>query len=503
MVFWILGGLSLWGADRRPNILFLFSDDQSYKTVSCYPEALPGVKTPNIDALARDGVRFSYAYMGSWCMPSRATLLTGRHPHGIDTMRMQGPYPGSTYDPSVCRFWPKVFREHGYQTVQIGKWHTGNDSGWGRDWDHQIVWNRPLHPDDAGNYYTGQLVCEDGVERREAGYSTDRYSEWAAAFLKGRKRDSEKPWFLWLCYGAIHGPTTPAARHKGAHAKDPVRVPADIVGERPGKPGYLAKTQAWLKGKDGKIYAGKSGAAFGDEENERKRATFEDFVHQTNECVDALDEGIGTVMKALRDSGQLENTIIVFTADQGFGMGEHGFRMKLGPWDATYRSPLIVSMPSRFARGAVCERPVHGVDLVSTFFALAGIPEPWSMHGQSLVPLLEKPDSQAGRHPLIYEHTGHFFGSDVGRTLREDPQHAEHNNVPFYVALNDGRWKYIRYLRASDGEELYDLKKDPEELENLAGRLELADEMDKLRKTMQSELVRTGADFIEPLSGKR
>jgi arylsulfatase A-like enzyme len=480
---------------RKPNILFIFSDDQSYKTVSCYPESLPGVRTPNIDALARDGIRFSYAYMGSWCMPSRATLLTGRHPHGIETMRMEGSYPGSTYDPTACRFWPKVFRENGYQTAHIGKWHTGTDAGWGRDWDHQIVWNRPRHPEDAGNYYYDQIVCEDGVERREAGYSTDKYSEWAADFLKGRKRDPEKPWALWLCYGAIHGPTTPAARHRGKHQSDEVRIPKDITGDRPGKPAYLEKTQAWIRGKDGKIYAGKSGAAFGDEDNERKRTTFEDFVHQTNECVDALDEGVGRVMNALRASGQLENTLVVFTADQGFAMGEHGFRMKLGPWDATYRSPLIVSMPSRFARGAVCNRPVHGVDLVSTFFALAKLPEPWSMHGQSLLPLLENPQSDAARHPVIYEHTGHFFGSDVRKMLRENPSHAEHNNVPFYVALNDGRWKYIRYMRSSDGEELYDLEADPEELVNLIEQPTASLILARLRSEMHSELRRTGSDF--------
>jgi arylsulfatase A-like enzyme len=131
----------------RPNILFLFSDDQSYKTVSCYPEALPGVNTPHLDSLARTGIRFTHAYMGSWCMPSRASLLTGRlHPFGIESMTMEGVYPGSTYDPEKCPFWPKMLRQHGYQTVQMGKWHTGTDSGWGRDWDHQIVWNRPKNP---------------------------------------------------------------------------------------------------------------------------------------------------------------------------------------------------------------------------------------------------------------------------------------------------------------------------------------------------------------------
>src|SRR5262249_21299150 len=151
-------------ADRKPNVLFIFADDQSYKTVGCYPESWPWVKTPHIDALARGGVRFHGAYLGAWCMPSRASLLTGHHPHGVRSMRMDGPYPGSTYDPAQCPFWPALFRAGGYHTAQIGKWHTGTDTGYGRDWDHQIVWNRPKHPDNAGAYYERQLLAFNGVE---------------------------------------------------------------------------------------------------------------------------------------------------------------------------------------------------------------------------------------------------------------------------------------------------------------------------------------------------
>ena len=489
---------------KQPNILFLFSDDQSYKTVSCYPEALPGVHTPHIDALAKSGIRFTHAYMASWCMPSRASLLTGHHPHGIESMRLEGTYPASTYDPAVCQFWPKVFRQNGYQTVHIGKWHTGTDTGYGRDWDHQIVWNRPLHPENAGAYFYDQIVYEDGVKRTEPGYSTDKYSDWAIDFLKGKKRDSAKPWFLWLCYGPIHGPTTPAKRHIGKHADDEVQIPADIFGPRPGKPAFLDKTQAWTQGKDGKIYAGKSGAAFGDEGSTKKGKTFEDFVHQSNDCVEALDEGIGRVIAALKESGQLDDTLIVFTADQGFGMGEHGFRMKLGPWDATYRSPLIVSMPARFPQGKVCPQPVHAVDLVSTFMATAGLAEPWEMHGRDLTPLLQAPEAPASAiRPCYYEHTGQTFGSDVEKTLRARPADAVHNHVPFYIALNDGRWKYIRYLKAGETEELYDLQSDPEELTNLADEPAQQAHLQRLRKLAEDEARRTKAGFADEMPPTR
>ena len=104
-------------SDNRPNILFIYTDDQSHRTVGCYPGSFDWVRTPNIDRLAADGVRFNHAYIGSWCMPSRATLLTGLHQHGIESMRMEGKYPGSAYDPEKCRFWPSVFRQHGYTTA--------------------------------------------------------------------------------------------------------------------------------------------------------------------------------------------------------------------------------------------------------------------------------------------------------------------------------------------------------------------------------------------------
>jgi arylsulfatase A-like enzyme len=191
------------------------------------------------------------------------------------------------------------------------------------------------------------------VERREPGYSTDAYTGWACDFLRGRKRDDAKPWFLWLCWGAIHGPTTPAKRHIGKHKNDEIRVPEDILGPRPGKPDYLEKTQAWQRGEDGRIYARRAAVAKAAKQGKAPKGpgqSYDDWVRQSNDCVEALDEGVGRILETLRETGQLDNTLIIFTADQGFGMGEHGFRIKLAPYDATYRSPMLVSMPSSLPR---------------------------------------------------------------------------------------------------------------------------------------------------------
>ncbi len=480
-----------------PNILLIYTDDQSYKTVGCYPESPRWVKTPNLDRLAATGVRFRGAYLGSWCLPSRAAILTGRQPHGWESMKMEGEYPGSSYDPRQCPFFPAVFRQRGYHTAQIGKWHTGVDAGWGRDWDYQVVWNRPKHPENAGAYYERQLLAINGVEQWVDGYPADNYTQWATEYIRGRNRDASKPWFLWLCYGSVHGPAKPAARHKGLYKDATVTEPADLFPPRPGKPDYLEKTQAWVRDADGTAIATRSGEAFGDP-SRQGRLTYADWVRQVNECVPAIDEGVGKLMDALRESGQLDNTLIVYTADQGFAMGEHGFRTKLGPWDANYRSPLIVSMPKRFPTGKYCDAAVNASDLVATFCAMAGITLPWKTHGRDLTPLLKKPDTP-WKHPCLYEHTGQRYGSDVAATLRDRPAEAVHNNVPWYAAVVHDGFKYIRYLAPGVGEELYDLRRDPEELVNLIGDAKHGSRLGQLRKAMDAELQRTDAGFV----GKR
>src|SRR5262245_44310018 len=187
-------------------------------------------------------------------------MLTGHHPHAIQSMRMEGKYPGSTYDPKQCPFWPARFRKEGYHTAQIGKWHTGTDTGFGRDWDHQIVWNRPQYTKNAGAYYDKQVLNFDGGDAKETeGYSTDNYTKWSAEFIRGKNRDAKKPWFLWVCYGATHGPIIPAARHKDLYAKADVPVPKDILGPWPGKPRYLADLGKWAKREDGTIVATAAG----------------------------------------------------------------------------------------------------------------------------------------------------------------------------------------------------------------------------------------------------
>jgi arylsulfatase A-like enzyme len=491
-------------AQDRPNILFIYTDDQSHRTVSCYPEAYDWARTPNIDSLAAQGVRFSRAYIGSWCMPSRATLLTGHHQHGIESMRMEGQYPGSAYDPEKCRFWPSVFREQGYHTAHIGKWHTGVDSGYGRDWDFQMVWNRPDLPKNAPNYYYDQMISVNGAPHKLVkGYSTDNYTDWAVDYIKGKNRpsgDAEKPWYLWLCYGAVHGPFTPADRHLEAYPDAKVAPPAGVYPPRPGKPAYMRKMKFWEPGKDGQPVERQVRKVSPVGMKDMPGRPLRDWVRQYHQGVLAIDEGVGRLLQALKDSGQDGDTLIVFTSDQGFAWGQLGSKSKVAPYAATVAAPLIVRLPpNRDQRegGRVVEAPVSGVDLPPTFFAQAGIKLPWEMHGRDLSPALSSRKPR-WKHPAMLVHTAKQYGSATAVIPPAGDPRATHGpGVPWYVMLAEGRYKYIRNLIDGEVEELYDLEKDPDEMNNLAVDKKNIKRLRKYRAAAIAELRRTEAPFVD------
>lgn len=487
---------------NRPNILFIFADDQPYKTLSCYDGAPDWVRTPHIDRLASRGVRFERSYLGPWCMPSRASLLTGRLQHGVISMTMEGTYPGSTYDPAQCPFVPAQFRKQGYQTAQIGKWHTGTDTGFGRDWDFQIVWNRPKHTKNAGNYYYDQLLTFNGEERPTPGYSTDNYTDWAIEYIQGKHRDASKPWYLWLCYGAIHGPTTPAARHLGQLAGKHVTAPADIFGPRPGKPAYLEQTQAWMRGPNGEPALANKNRGATNFDGGTPGKSLDAWVQQVNECMMAVDEGVGRVLAALEASGQLENTLVVYSADQGYGLGEHGFNQKVAPYDSTISSPLIISWAGRYPAGEVCRHPVNSPDLVELFCRVAGVKVPWKMHGRDMRPLLMNPRTNDWSSPMLLTHTSRSYGAETD-VIPTDERLTAASNVPWYALLRDGKYKYVRNLVPGEVEELYDLEADRDELTNLAVRPEHRERLIALRTKTIAELRRTDARFVDALPATR
>jgi len=494
----VLGALlssALCAADRpplvsssKPNILYIYTDDQSDRTVSCYERAEPWVDTPNIDRLAERGIRFKHAYNGTWCMPARATFLTGKLPYGVESMRMEGDYPGSEYDPEKAPFWMVSFKQAGYTTAQIGKWHTGTDTGFGRDWDFQIVWNRPKFPKNSGAYYDNQLISfQGGKEKLVKGYSTDNYTKWAVDYLKGEGRDPDKPWLLWLCYAGSHGPFTPAPRHEGILPENtPVAFPYDFEGPRPGKPQYVKDRQAWTRGEDGKYYS-LSRPPRGGEFHESSR--------RYQETVMSLDDGVGQLIETLEETGQLENTLIIFTSDQGFAWGQHGFQHKQAPYDANISCPLIISIPGRIPEGEVSSTPVGGQDLVPTMFAFADVELPWEMHGRDLTPLLKNPKAD-NDHAVLLTYTDRAYGSDT-RNLPSTVYGS--SGIPWWVSYRKNNYKYIKNIAPGEIDELYDIDADPDELINLASYPEYQPVLFEYKREMMAELKRTNAPFVDKI----
>lgn len=484
LILLIAAPLSRAAGPTRPNILYLFADDQSYRSVGAYHSGWRWVKTPNIDSLARKGIRFDSAYCGSWCLPSRVTILTGLQPHSV-----RGFDPATrTFDPAACRFWPAAFRSSGYETAFIGKWHIkgyGDQNLWSRDWDHWVAWDHTREGN--GGYYGersndgAQLLNIDGVDRREREYPTDNYTRHAVDFIES---PHNQPWFLWVCYGASHAPYVPAPRHADAYEDDPVDIPSDVFGPRPDKARIMRDFTMFRRGQspgDPARYA-----------TNYLTATIPECVRTQNRTSLALDEGVGKIIEALRRSGQLSNTLIVYASDDGFPWGEQGFANKNGPYDACQRTPLIVSWPGHVPEGAVCRSPVGQIDLVPTFFTASGIPVPWPMQGHDLSPLFADPDAEWD-HPVLLEYLNERFGEATEKPSPADVAPKNPWEPPaWWLSIRLRDFVYVRWL-VEDTDELYNLRSDPAQLHNLAALPAPPPELASMRSLLLSELRRTSA----------
>lgn len=481
---------------QRPNILFIFTDDQTHKSISAYEGAWPWSETPNLDRLAKQGVRFTHAYSGPWCAPSRAMILTGRQLHAIEA-------------PEVMRFdikgvaptWLQALKDGGYGTCFVGKWDL--PPGPVGPWDRCVAWNRwgAANPPGGMGYYINQSLTIDGQAARIVeGYSTDVYTDYAAEYIS---RKHEQPWFMWLCYGAPHVPSTPPERYKALYkdAKPELTDQADMFGPRTDVPRHMRDYTCVFK-TDG-----------GLERSPGVQLT--DLMKDTAAAIRAIDDGVGKLVETLRKTGQLENTVIVFTSDDGMPYGEQGFTNKIGPYDACQRVPMIVGGPADvLARGSVCRTPVGALDVVPTIFSLAGIEPPYALHGNDMSPLLRDPAAEHP-HPVMLELFDYCAGvrTHCGVTpaqravtvgLQGPFAPTDPSYIPWWLLLREGRYKYIRTLVPKEIEELYDIEDDPGERRNLAVKPEFLDVLRTYRKKLDAELRRTdGATLADNLPAPR
>ena len=490
---WILGGVVLvmlscgvWAAspDQRPNILYIFTDDQSVRSVSCYPQAQPWAHTPNIDKLAAQGVRFSYCYTGAKCVPSRGNALTGR---------LQFNYTKDT------PYWPAGFRKQGYFTGMIGKWHW-NVPRHDETWDWSAVWEHHL-PGNMRNYYWDQSLRINGDKLLPIGYSTDSYTDLTIEFIRNRARQKDTPWYFWLCYGAVHGPYTPADRHEQLYLDKPeTEVPVDVFGPRTHKPEHMVNMSMWKKHKNtGKPVYGKK--------------SLDAWVKQYHQAVQAIDEGVGRIMTALAETGQLENTVVIFTSDQGYAWGQHGYKLKIAPYDATLLAPMIVVNEKAFPAGRVCDVPINGTDIISSIHSLAGVTPSSTLDGRDISGLFRHPQREDWHtEPMIQTYTGNLYGHEAItqaiQTARQTGNWTKlicdkKTGTPSWLMLRQDTYKYIRYIQPDYQEELYDLKHDPDELNNLAVRKTHHGLLAELRDTAENAFRDKGASFIDLLPAPR
>jgi arylsulfatase A-like enzyme len=481
---------------KRPNILFMMSDDHGYQAISCYDGRLN--QTPNIDRIARGGIRFTRSFCtNSLCAPARAVLLTGKYSH------LNGVIDNSTsFDGSQVTF-PKLLQKTGYRTAMFGKWHLqSNPTGFD-------YWN--ILPG-QGDYYNPDMI-EMGVQRKRQGYVTDLITDDCLAWLEERGRDH--PFCVLLHHKAPHrnwlpdlrhiqmyeGETKPlpetfyddystrsdAARKQEMRVADNLMLAYDLKLAPDTPPGHDTPEQAALRKEwEGNLTRmtteerGAFEAAYrADNEAFRKanpqgRALaewkYERYIKDYLRVIADVDDNVGRVLDFLDRTGLAEDTVVVYTSDQGFYLGEHGWFDKRFMYEESLRMPLLVRYPREINPRVDESDMVMNLDFAPTFLDYAGVEPPAEMQGRSLRPVLRGRPPANWRRSVYY----HYFEYPAVHMVRRH-----------YGVRND-RYKLIHFYYDIDAWELYDLKKDPHELHNVYGDSAYAG----VSKEMKTELER-------------
>ena len=485
---------TLAAAQGRYNIVYIMTDDHTAQMMSCYDQRY--VSTPNLDRIAADGVKFVSSYVAnSLSGPSRACMLTGKHSHKNGfTNNEHGVFDGSQ------QTMPKLLQQAGYQTALIGKWHLVSQP---TGFDYYTI--LPAQ----GNYYNPEFIEMDGTQHNEQGYLTNIITDKAIDWLEN-KRDRSRPFLLLIHHKACHRNWLPELKYLHEYEDVTFPLPANFYDTYEGRPAAAAQemeignndhmdivydTKMYRPGLQTRLsdnYTAMVGRLSGDERAQydffydslsvdfwqrhlegRELAEFkyQRYMRDYAKVLKTLDDNVGRTLDYLRDAGLLDSTLVVYTSDQGFYMGEHGWFDKRFMYQESFSTPLVMLPPKGFeARGEIKEM-VQNIDYAPTFLDLAGAPIPSDIQGTSLLPLLRGEHPKNWRKSLYY----HYY---------EYP--AEHSVKRHYgVATADG-WKLIHFYRDINEWELYDLNDDPSEMTNLYGR----PGTEKVTKRLKKELVR-------------
>lgn len=421
--------------DRKPrNVVVIVTDDQRFDALGYLGH--PFLQTPHIDRLAKNGLYAKNAFVTTaLCSPSRASMLTGQyaHAHGI--------LDNETILPESTPIYPKLLQSAGYETAYIGKWHMGGSTDAPRPgWNHWASFK-------GQGFYFDPTFNVNGETKKFQGYTTDIITDLAVDWL-GAKKDG--PFCLVVGHKAVHNPFSPAPRHKDLYADKatPQPMPNDAASYA-GSPDWVrAQRRSW-HGVDGTEGKGIWDGNYKD---------FSSFYLDYMRTIVAVDEGVGRIVKALEDKAILDSTLILFTSDNGFLMGEHGLFDKRCMYEESIRVPLVVHCPELIKPGRALDELIVNIDYAPTILELSGLEAPPTMQGSSFAKLLTGA-STPWRESFLYEY---FFETSYPQT-------------PTVLGVRTKRWKYMEFhgiWEKQNGRALYDLETDPRETTNLAGRSE-------------------------------
>jgi arylsulfatase A-like enzyme len=428
------------GTAKPYNIVFVLVDDLRYDAMGFLTK---GLQTPNIDSLAKRGVYFPNAVVtSSLCSPSRATILTGQ------TMRNHRIVDNNNSSESGLTFFPKYLQGAGYQTAFIGKWHMGADNDAPRpSFDHWVSFKG------QGTYFPTDGLTEedkaagkrqtlnvDGEVVLRKGYVTDELTDYAMDWLE-RGRDRSKPFFLYLSHKAVHSDATPPERYAKQYADLDIKMPASMANTQQnnrGKPIWVQNQRNSWHGVDFPYHTDRD---------------IREYFREYYRTLSPVDDSLGRVIDYLRRNNLEQSTMIVFYSDNGFLMGEHGLIDKRNAYEPSVRVPLVICAPGLLPAGVTNPVRIRNLDIAPTLLAAAQVKAPAQFEGRDILPVASgkvRPSDWV-EDDFIYEYYWEW----------------SYPQTPTTFAVEHGRLKYIQYHGVWDIEELYDLERDPGEMNNL------------------------------------
>ena len=478
-------------AAHRPNILYIMSDDHASHAMSCYGSAIN--KTPNLDRIANEGIRFTNSFCtNSICGPCRAVVLTGKHSHLNGFIRNGNTFNGGQQTVS------KLLRQAGYETAVVGKWHLKSDPT-GFDFWHVLIGQGP--------YYNPPMKTAGAVVEHE-GYTTDVITDVALDYLKNRDRG--KPFFLMYHHKAPHRNWQPGPKYltlyddvtmpepdnlfddwsgRGTAAHEQKMTVANDLNSRDLKleppPGLTAQQlKTWNEAYDPKNKTFEEANLEGDD---LIRWKYQRYIKDYCRSIASVDENVGRVLDYLDESGLADNTIVIYTSDQGFYLGDHGWFDKRFMYEESLRMPLVVRWPGHVKPGLVSDELVLNLDFAETFLDAAGESIPDDMQGRSIRPILEGKTPHDWRRSTYYR----YYEFPGGHSVRK------------HYGVRTPRHKLI-FFHELDEWELFDLQKDPREMKSVyddpayAGVVEeLKTELTRLRAHYKDDDTVQGAPNVQ------